>query len=361
MTLTDLVTGVLARWRDVGRVTIAVAAFALALALVLPPSYSSRTSFVTADAGISLPQGLADLAGQSGVSGLASQLGLGGGSDPSTTPAFYAQLLTSRELLTRLVLSRYPDPRSGTLGDSADLLGIFRIKAKDRERAIEIAVKRMRTSLVIGFDARTAMVGIEARSRWAPLSAAIANRAEELVSAFNREQRLSRASARRRFLEGRVAEAQGELRAAEAALRGFYQQNRLWQSSPGLLVDERRARRQVESSSDLYLTLRREFEAARIDEVNTTPVITAVDRAVPPRRPVWPQPVPIAITALLLGAGLGLLWAATRVLAGHWAAQHPSEAGALREAVRRLFRELGQAARLPFLASARRRAASRPP
>lgn len=341
LTLTALVVGVLARWREAAQVAVGVVVLALLLSVVLPPRYQSIATFVTADAGVQLPRGLADLAAQPGVSGLASQLGLGAGSDPSASPAFYSELLGSRELITRLVLSRFPNPRTDAPGDSADLLGIYRIREKDRERGIEIASKRVKREMRVGYDPRTNLVTIVVEGRWAELSAAVANRAVELVSAFNREQRLSRARARRLFLESRVTDAQAELRAAEATLRDFYEQNRLWQSSPGLLVEERRVRRQVETASDLYLTIRREYESARIDEVNNTPVITVVDNAVPPRKPLWPQYAAIVGTAAILGVGLGLLWAAARELASHWAGQHPADAAALGESVRRFAGEVG--------------------
>ncbi len=353
LTLTALVAGILARWRDVVWVAGGVEVLALVLSLILPPRYQSQTSFVTTDTGIQLPKGLADLATQPGVSGLASQLGLGAGGDPSTSPAFYAQLLGSRELLTRLVLSRFPNPRADTPGDSADLLAIYRIRETDRQRGIEIAIKRVKRDMEIGFDVRTDFVALMVDSRWAQVSAAVANRAVELVSAFNSEQRLSRARARRIFLESRVTDAQTELHAAEDSLRDFYEQNRLWQSSPGLVVEERSVRRRAEMASDLYLSIRREYESARIDEVNTTPVITVVDRAVPPRKPLWPRYGAIILTAAILGVGLGLLWAAARELTSHWARQHPADAAVLREAVRRIVREVSETLR-------RRRARSTP-
>jgi len=341
LTLTALVVGMLARWRAVVAVTVAVAVLALLLSFVMPPGYESQATFVTADTRIQLPQGLSDLATQPGISGLASQFGLGASSDPSTSPAFYTQLLGSRELLTSVVLSRFPNPRTEVPGDSADLLAIYRIRSKDRERGIEIAIKHLRREMKVGVEPRTSFVSVTMNTPWAPLSAAVANRAVDLVSAFNRAQRHSRAGARRVFLEGRVADAQNELRAAGAALRDFYERNRLWRSSPGLIVEEMSVRRQLETASDLYHAIRREYETARIDEVNTTPVITVVDSAVASHRPQWPQRVGIFLTAGLLGAWLGLLWAAGRELAGHWASRHPADAAALRESASRIARQVG--------------------
>jgi uncharacterized protein involved in exopolysaccharide biosynthesis len=354
LTLAALVAGIITRWRAALGVTIGVVALALLLSFVLPPRYQSQSTFVVAtEAGVQLPKGLADLATQSGLSGLASQFGLAG-SDPSTSPAFYGQLLGSRELLTRLVSSRFPDPWAQAPGDSADLLVIYRIREKDHERAIEIAIKRVKRDMKVTFDARTSLVAISVNARGPEVSAAVANRAVELVSAFNSEQRLSRARARRVFLESRVSEAQAELRAAEAGLRNFYEQNRQWQNSPGLTLEERRVRRQVETASDLYLSIRRAFESARIDEVNDTPVITVVDRAVPPRKPLWPRHLLILLTAGVLGAGLGMLWAAARTVASHWAGQHPTDAAGLHDAAVQFRSEVGRAL------GRRRAGASRP-
>ncbi|MGA2384167.1 MAG: GNVR domain-containing protein [Gemmatimonadales bacterium] len=340
LTLTALAAGMLTRWRTVAWMTVGIAALALFLSFILPPGYESEATFVTTDTQVQLPNGLADLTSQPGMAGLVSQLGLGASRDPSTSPAFYAQLLDSRELLTQLVLSRVPDPRKAAT-DSADLVAIFRIRNKDRERGVEVAIKHLKRAMKVGIDPRTSFVSITLSTPWARLSAAVANRAVELVSAFNSAQRQSRARARRVFLEGRVADAQSELHAAEGALSDFYERNRLWRSSPGLIVQEASLRRQVEMASELYLSIRQQYESARIDEVNTTPVITVVDTAVPSHQPLWTRRLAVALTAGLLGAWLGLLWVAGRVLAGHWAGRHPADAEVLRQSVRHMWREVG--------------------
>ena len=109
--------------------------------------------------------------------------------------------------------------------------------------------------------------------------------------------------------------------------------------------------------SDLYLSLRREYESARIDEVNTTPVITIVDRAVPPQRPYWPRWDILLVTSTALGLGLGLLWAAGREVAAHWAAQNPEDARRLQGAVARAGRDATGLLRRPSeMATARDRA-----
>ena len=335
-----LLAGTLARWREALVIAGTVVLLALVLSLIIPPSYRAATTFVTTDASIELPRGLAELASDPSLSGLASQLGVGTARDASQSPAFYATLLRSRELRTRLVLSRFDDPRTPEPGDSATLIELLRIRNKDSLRAREIAVRRLRNRMRVGMDPKTSLVGLQVDLRWPTLAADVANRAVGLVSAFNKEQRLSRVQARREFLEARVAASQDELRAAENALRAFYETNRLWQDSPALVVDERRLRRQVETVSSLYLSLRQEYEATRIDEVNTTPVITVVDQAVPPRRREWPRRKLIIVTAGLLGGVLGMLWTATRELLANWARRNPTDAGLLRMAAARIAGEV---------------------
>lgn len=340
-----LVAGGLTRWRQVLAVAAGTIVAAVVLTFVLAPSYRATASFVTTDVSIELPRGLSDLADQPGLTGIASQLGLGGSRDPSQSPGFYVQLLQSRELLTRLTLSRYANPRTPDPADSANLVELFAITSRDPQRAVEIAVKRLQRKMRVVPDARTNLVVMRVDAPWPALAADIANRAMELASAFNREQRLSRSQARRTFLQDRVTAALAELRATEDSQRLFYERNRQWENSPTLIVEERRVRRQVETASTLYLGLRREFETARIDEINNTPVITVVDRAVPPRRREWPRRGLITATAAVLGVALGVLWGAAGELLARWSHRNPGEAQALREAAARVGTEFRGALR----------------
>lgn len=343
LTFSALLSGVLVRWRTVLAIAFATVLLALVLTFVMPPTYRARTSFVTTDTGVQMPEGLTDLTSAPGISGIASQLGFSGSRDPSVSPAFYSQLLGSRELLTRLVQSRFADPR--LQADSATLVEVFRIRSRDSAKAVETAVRKLERALWVTYDAKTDLVVLRVDSRWPDLSAAIANRAVRLVGAFNKEQRYSRARAKREFLEGRVAAAQVELRGAEDSLQLFYESNRLWQSSPSLIVEERRLRRQVDESNTLTATLRQQYEGARIDEVNNTPVITVVDGAVPPKRRQWPQRTLVAVTAAILGLGIGLMWAAARELGHHWALDNPGQAAQLGAAWDRAAAEVARALR----------------
>ncbi|HKW46727.1 MAG TPA: hypothetical protein VJN70_04755 [Gemmatimonadaceae bacterium] len=337
LTVGDLVIGVVQRWRVV-MWCVVTALLAATLALIFVPAvYRSRSSFVTSGSnGLKLSGGLSG----AGLAGLASQFGLNTSADPSTSPDFYAELIDSRELLTRLALSRFVDPRSKTPNDSATLLQILDIKKKDPQRVMELAVKRLGKMLSVGFDNKTNLVTITADAKWSDLSAAIANRAVALVGELNGEQRRSRARARRSFVQERTDSAQAALDTAERQLRQFYEQNRQWNSAPTLVYEEGRLRRQVELANELYLTVRRELETARIDEDNHVTLITVVDSAIPPRKELWPAVLPAITVACVVGVLLGLMLAATLLVIADWAHRNPLRAARLSRAASQMRREM---------------------
>jgi uncharacterized protein involved in exopolysaccharide biosynthesis len=194
--------------------------------------------------------------------------------------------------------------------------------------------------LSVGFDNKTSLVTITADAKWANLSAAIANRAVALVAELNGEQRRSRAREKRSFIQERTDSAQTALDTAERQLRVFYEQNRQWNSAPTLVYEEGRLRRQVDLANELYLTVRRELETARIDEDNHVTLITVVDSAIPPRKELWPAWLPALATACVVGVLLGLMLAATLAVIADWGRRNPLRAARLSRAAAQMRREM---------------------
>ena len=353
MTVAAWLAATLLRWRTTAVVAAAVLLLAALAVVIVPPAYRSKASFVAnGTGGLKLPGSLSGLGGTGGLVGLASQLGVTPGADPSESPAFYEQLIRSRELLTRLVDSKFADPRTEAPADSAKLVDLLKVREKDPRRRTEVAIKKASRAIKVEVDLKTNLVRLSVDAQWPELSAAVANRVVDLVNAFNLEQRLTRARAKREFVQGRLDDAQRELSGAEWRLRDFYEVNRQWRTSPNLTFTEGQLSRQVDLASDMYLSLRREFESARISEVNETPVVTVVDSAVAPRKAQWPQYPLVFVTACLVGVILGTLAAAIAALRADWARRHPEDASELRRARRQVARELRDS--LPGHGTARR-------
>lgn len=336
LTLALWTAGVLNRWRTVVLTTLAVLLFAIVAALVLPRAYRVTVSFAPNPSSSSKLGGAISSLGGGALSGLASGMGMGSvGSEPTESPAFYAELMQSRELLTRMLLTRFPDPRAASAADSARLVDIMKLKSTDPERRIELGVKSLEKSMVTESDIKTNLVKVTVTDQYATLAAREANTALALVNAFNLEQRTSRARAKRVYLETRMVDARRDLVNAQARYRDFLVGNRQWRTSPTLSSDEETLRRNEDVAADLYLSLEKQVESAKLDEFNDAALITVVDSAVTPVKPYWPRYGLLIPGAVLLGLFFGVMVAGIATVYSDWSRREPNAARELAAAIMR--------------------------
>lgn len=297
--LLELGNVLLKRWKFVLGFPIAAAVIAAVVALIIPPKFTAYAVFFPEQeaAGLDLPAGIAGLAAQFGVAVP------GGG---TSSPEFYADVVASRTVRDQVLQARYPDPRSDSPGDSATLLDILEVKGRTDLERLEEGREELQKMVSADVETETDVVELAVQTRYPALSAAVANRVLDLLNTFNLESRQSNARERRRFMEGRIAQAEAELREAEERLKAFLERNRSFQSSPDLSFQHDRLQRQVRMKEEVVTTLRRSYEEARIQEVKDTPVITVIDRAVPPQEKSSPKRVLIVTVTLLLGGVLAI-------------------------------------------------------
>ena len=260
--------------------------------------YAAFASFIALSSGRSLPSSLAGVASQFGVS-LPSN-------NDGESPQFYSGLVQTRILLSRVL--RAPLQLTGR---QTTLRAVFTRDATARGEAK--AVRDLRKAIEVDIDSRTGMLRVGMRLRDPELAAAGANAVVEEVGRLNAEIRQEQGRSKRGFVENRLRAARADLDSAERNLRDFYVTNRSWNGSPALVYAEGLLRRQVQLTTDLYVSLNREYEGARMQELNSTPTITMVDPATPPVDPegmmgAW----------ILLGAILGLLAGISWVLLSAW-------------------------------------------
>ena len=212
--------------------------------------------------------------------------------------------------------------------------------ASDPQRRLEKGIKKMSKAINGTFDNTTNLVFLDVDARWPDLSAAIANRTIDLVSSFNREQRVTRVRSKRLFLEDRVAKARQDLDAAESRLRTFQEQNRSWRSAPSLSFDEQRLERELNRTEELYLQLQQQYEMTLLDEVNDAARITVVDAGVVPRKALWPDFTVLAIAVPLAGLFLGFIVAGAAAVYGDWRSRNPGSSSYLSTTARRVKGEI---------------------
>src|SRR5205807_9309463 len=128
------------------------------------------------------------------------------------------------------------------------------------------------------------------------------------IKHFNVSTRQLKARELRISLDKRVTDDLQNLHEAEDELRKFYERNRRFADSPQLTFEESRLKRQGELRQELYTSLSKELESARIDEVNDTPTITIIDPPFASSRPDGPTIPALAMMGLALAVLARGVW-----------------------------------------------------
>ena len=286
----------------VARLAILGALIATVPPLVLPRSYTVSSGFTPQNRRQS-----GTLSGLAGQLGLALPLNLDGGQPP----AFYADRVTSRQLLGQVVDTRYS---IATASGSADVSLIDFLGAKGRTPALrrDAAIRELRRAVDAAVDNKTGIVSLSVTLEDPALARQVNQRMLDLLNEFNLQNRQSQAAAERRFTESRVAQVRRDLREAEDRLQAFLQRNREYRLSPQLTFEHDRLQREIDLQQEVFTTLAQSYEQARIEEVRDTPVITIVEAPAEPVRPDSRRLVLKCLLGLLFGSFIGILVAIAR-------------------------------------------------
>jgi uncharacterized protein involved in exopolysaccharide biosynthesis len=268
-----------------GAVAAAVSAFRR------PPIYEASTSFIPMGAEGSRSS-LSSLAGQFGFTLPSSGTALG--------PEFYVQLVRSRVILDSVAVDTFTVPELSRRGVTlADLLEISETGAARQEAS----VKALSALIVPSFDNKTNVVRLVVRTPWRSVSIAITQRLLDRLNEFNKQTRKDQAASERKFVEGRLALAADDLRAAEDRLQQFLATNREFLGSPQLVFQRDRIQRDLTMKEQVFTSLNQGYEEVRMKEVRDTPVISIIE---PPFSPLLPLPRG-RIKSTLIGGIVGMM------------------------------------------------------
>lgn len=272
---------------------IGVAVVAAVLGAVLEftrtPVYEGETTFLPGSA----LEGEVAASGQ-GFRAVAQQFGLG--SLPSNDPtAILEAILYSRAFLLRVLDSTIEVASNDVRADSL-VLGRVVESPRDREAALRGLKRALRFRSASASGLITISVQLTEREAVAPFL----NRLVADLDRFHRTLVGKRAAEELAFIEGRLGEARASLDDAEDAFGDFLDRNQRFADSPQLLLQKGRLEREVAVHQTAYLTLRNQYELARINQVREVPVVSVVDRAWEPQTPSGP-----GLVLMVVVAGLG--------------------------------------------------------
>jgi tyrosine-protein kinase Etk/Wzc len=246
----------------------------LIMALGSPRMYVARTKVIPT----AYLSSSSDASAMSALRGVTAQFGLGLGGPSANISPLFPQLLSSTELIGRILSKEYPLQNGRSIG----LAKYLKVKQEDPEKALQVAVGSIRKKLISTYDMKSGVTTISASFRDPQLAAAVANAGAEELDHFLKELKTSQAGQKARFIAQRLDEVQTQLQQGEDALKIFREQNRQVLGSPLLMLEEARLARTVSMNEQVFITLKTQLETARIEAVRDVPDIAVIEKAAPP-------------------------------------------------------------------------------
>ena len=239
---------------------------------LIESEYESQAKFVVVSKSGSSSQ-------SSNLANIASGFGLSlpiDGSSSVMSENIYPTLIKSENLLENLLFKSFTDYHSNSEKQLIDMLITKDVESdfEKKKNAIEILQKdRIKASK----DPKTGVIILTVLSNHSLLSKDIAFAILEELDILQQNINTRNAKDKKAFIRDRITEIESNLDKIEKDLIDFYNSHKLYQSSPMLIVEEQRIKTKLEVAKGVYITLKQEFETAKIEEVNESSFIEIID------------------------------------------------------------------------------------
>ncbi|MDH7514163.1 MAG: Wzz/FepE/Etk N-terminal domain-containing protein [Clostridiales bacterium] len=256
------------RWLIIGGVFLCVLVAGI-VSKIMAPTFTASAKF--------LPSKNPEM-----VSRMGTLIGAGGGKletlEDNVTSEYYAELLKSAPFLERIARKTF---RSKNSEAGIDLFTYYKIKGNDEIQRLSRVIRAVSGSLKVSIDRTTKVIGLSYSTEERELSAAIVNSFLDELVVYNQDIKDTKAKQNRIFIENQVAENHTLLKKAEAELADFTARNKKI-VTPELEIEFDRLKRSVKVQEEVYITLKKQLELAKIEEQEKKPVIEIIERAAPP-------------------------------------------------------------------------------
>ena len=280
------------RWMIAGWTFALVVAVGLYTFFIATPTYSASAVFLPLN-----PPSMSDR--MSSVAGPGSMQGQD--PDQNTTPEYYMALLSSQTFLTKLMGEKFNIQELGTsvaLIDYVstrkdDLLDSFQIEGSDQQVRMQRGAAKLEKMLKITSGKSKSLTSaplltITVTTSEAQLSADIANALLKLFITYNQGARNLMAIDNRKFVELQLKESEELLKSAESTLVEFNSRNRKI-STPELQTEKDRLVRTVKVQEEVFITLKKQLELAKIREQENQITIEVLETATAPIKKTSPN------------------------------------------------------------------------
>ena len=215
----------------------------------------------------------------------------------------YNDILRSRRISSKILQSKF---EVKGYDKPVKLIDYLKIEADSESERVQRANKLYNGMIGVSIDNNSKKATIMATTPEPQLSADIANMLVEELDKFNTELATGKASESREFIEGRLSATKMLLQAAEDALKVFRENNKRIENSPELQLHQGRLIREVRIQEEVFITLKKEFETVKIEEVKNLPSVRILDTALAPYEKSGPLRRRAMMVAVVLSLGLGI-------------------------------------------------------
>jgi uncharacterized protein involved in exopolysaccharide biosynthesis len=275
------------RWLIIWGVFLTVL-FTGIFSLRTPPTFTATTKF--------FPSKSPDM-----ISRMGTLVGAGGKIETyedNVTSEYFVELLKSSSFQERIAQKKF---YSKLFGQEVDLITYYKINEPNENLRLIKAVKAISSNLKVSIDRTTKVISLSYSSREPELSAAVANAFVEELIVFNQDIRDTKAKLNRIFIEKQLEENQALLKKAEAELADFIARNKKI-ATPDLEMELDRLKRNVKVQEEVYITLKRQLELAKIEEQERKPTIEIIEKAKIPIAKSKPRTKMNVILAFFIGS-----------------------------------------------------------
>ena len=215
-----------------------------------------------------------------GFSGFASQLGINmpiniGGKVP--WDEIYPEILKSSDLLNSIIDERFITKKYGkeTLFNiMVNEYSLFKYEDQNKKNRI---IDLLREKIIINKDRSSPIVNINVMAFEPAFAKELAEKLIIKSSVIQRQLKTNRVKQKRMFIEERLEQVSTEMKILEKKLREFREENRNLSSSPILQMKVQEMGREVDLQNSLYVTLKTQYEKAKIDEVGRDDMVQQID------------------------------------------------------------------------------------
>ena len=153
---------------------------------------------------------------------------------------------------------------------------IFGDKGASSAHLQNMAIDQLSSRISI-YEHESGMITVSILMEDELIAANIVNFVSDWIQDYISNEMSFKAKKNRVFIEEQLNSAKKDLFLSEEALSEFLKQNSLVDDNPEVMLEKGRLIRNVEVNQEVYITLRKQFELNKIEELKEKPIINILD------------------------------------------------------------------------------------